>query len=244
MTLAEYKKLFFKSDKLHLNNAGLSPMLKPAQDEINYWAKRFYEDGYYSDHDYMARVDWTRQQIANLVDCDKQEIAFFQSCAGGISQFAFGIDLKKDDEIILFDQEYPSNLYPWQQACKRREAKLVMIDSSPETPVSVESVIKSITDKTRIIAVSYVQYQTGILMDLEKLSEICKQKNILFFVDAIQGLGIHPLSFKKLSIDGLVGGSYKWLNSAVGVAFLVLKKRIDSKITADLCGFRNLRILR
>lgn len=230
MNLTDYKKLFFKSEKLHLNNAGLSPIMKPAQDEINYWAKRFYEDGYYSDHDYMARVDWTRQQIASLVDCEKDQIAFFSSCAGGISQFAFGINLQPDDEIILFDQEYSSNLYPWQQACKRHDAKLVIVNSSVEKPVLVDDLIANITAKTKIIAISYVQFQTGILMDLEKLSRTCNEKGILLFVDSMQGLGIHDISFKKLNLAGLVGGSHKWLNAAVGVGFLVLRHDLIAKL--------------
>lgn len=226
MKLADYKKLFFKSEKLHLNNAGLSPMMKPALDEVNYWAKRFHEDGYYSDHDYMARVDWTRQQIVNFVDCDKDQVAFFSSCSGGISQFAFGIGLRKDDEVILFDQEYSSNLYPWQQACKKADANLVVVQSFLDKSMLVDHLISKITSKTKVITISQVQYQTGILMDLEKLSEVCREKNIHLFVDAIQGLGIHPISFRKLELAGLVGGSFKWLNGPVGVGFLVLKKEL------------------
>lgn len=230
MNLKEYKELFFRSEKLHLNNAGLSPIMKPAQEEINFWAKRFFEEGYYSDHDYMARVDWTRQQISKLVDCGKDEIAFFQSCAGGISQFAFGIDLKKDDEIILFDQEYSSNLYPWQQACKRAEAQLVVVDLDVVKLVTAEMLIAKITKKTKVIAVSAVQYQMGAMIDLEKVSAACQQNGVLLFVDAMQSLGMHTLSFKKLKIDGLVCGSHKWLNGPVGVAFLVLKKELIQKI--------------
>lgn len=236
MTLSEYKKLFFKSDRLHLNNAGLSPIMKPAQEEINYWANRFYEDGYYSDHDYMARVDWTRQQIAKLVDCDKEEIAFFPSCAGGISQFAFGINLKAAEEVILFDQEYSSNLYPWQQACKKAGAKLIVVDSDVKASVQVDDLIAVITSKTKVIAISYVQFQTGIVMDLEKLSKICQQKGILLFVDAMQAIGLHPISFKNLKLDGLVCGSHKWLNAAVGVAFLIVKKDLVLRLDPIAIG--------
>lgn len=236
MTLAEYKKLFFQSGRLHFNNAGLSPVMKPSHDEVNYWIKRFYEEGYYSDHDYMNRVAWARQQIAGFVDCDAAEISFYQSCAWGISQFAFGIGLQKNDEVILFDQEYASNLYPWQQACKRAGASLKVLDSNDDNSVFAEQIIAAITESTKVIAVSFVQFQTGAMLDLQKISQICQSKNILFFVDAIQGVGVHPISFKKLNIDGLVCGSHKWLNAPVGASFLVTKKELIAKLQPIAIG--------
>ncbi len=230
MTLAEYKSLFFASDILHFNSGGLSPISKPVFEEINHWSKAFYEVGFHSDEDYKNRMSWSRQQLANLVDCQEDEIAFFQSCAWGISQFAFGIDLKKDDEIILFDQEYASNLYPWQSACQRKNAKLIILESDCENEITVSSIENKITPSTKVIAVSSVQFQTGIMIDLEKLSKICQEKNILLFVDVTQGLGIHPISMKKLNLAGLAGASHKWLNAPVGVGFLAVKKELAVKM--------------
>ena len=236
MNLIEYKNLFFRGKHIHLNHGGLSPISKPVHDEINYWSKRFYEDGFHSDHDYKQRVEWSRSQISKLVDCEPDEIAFFQSCAWGISQFAFGCGLKKDDEVLLFDQEYSSNLYPWQSACKKADAKLVIIESGPNLEVSIKSLVEKITIKTKVITVSWVEYQTGAVFDLEKLSKICKEKNILFFVDATQGLGIHTISFKELSIDGLASASHKWLNAPVGVGFLAIKKKLALKMNPIAIG--------
>lgn len=226
MTLSEYKNLFFRGKHIHLNHAGLSPTSKPVKDEIDYWSNRYYEDGFHADADYKKRMEWSRDQIAKLIDCESEEIAFFQSCAWAISQFAFGIGLKKDDEVLLFEQEYSSNMYPWQSACEKADAKLIILESGPHLEVSIESILKKITNKTKVITVSWVEYQTGAVIDLQTLSTICQQKNIFLFVDATQALGIHQLSFKKLSIDGLACASHKWLNAAVGVGFLAIKKEL------------------
>ena len=236
MTLAEYKNLFFRGRHIHLNNAGLSPIAKPVQEEINYWAQRFYEDGYHSDFDYQSRVTWSRQQVAKLIDCEHDEIAFFQSCAWAISQFAFGIDLKKNDEVLLFEQEYSSNLYPWQAACKKAEAHLIILESGSNLQISLDQIEKKITHKTKVISVSWVEYQTGALIDLSSLSALCQKKNILLFVDATQALGIHSLSFKNLGLDGLACGSHKWLNSPVGLGFLAIKKELAIKMSPIAVG--------
>src|SRR3989344_523721 len=224
MKLTEYKKLFFDSGILQFNNGGLSPITRPVHEEIMYWSKRFHEDGFHSDHDYKNRIAWSRGQISQLVDCASDEIALFQSCAWAISQFAFGLKLKSQDEVILYDQEFASNLYPWQSACQRAQAKLVLLKSGPENEISLENIQKRITKNTRVIAISSVQFQTGMPVDLVTLSQLWKDHNILLFVDASQSLGIHPISMKKLGIAGLACGSHKWLNAPVGVGFLAIQK--------------------
>lgn len=236
MTLADYKNLFYKSDSLHFNNGGLSPISKPVHDEINYWSKRFYEDGFHSDADYKNRIEWTRQQISQLVDCEIDEIAFFQSCAWAISQFALGLDLKSSDEVLLFDQEYASNLYPWQTACQRASAKLIILESGLNHEIDLAMLQKNISARTKVIAVSSVQFQTGVQLDLEALSKLCVEKNILLFVDATQSLGIHPLSMKNLGLAGVACGSHKWLNAPVGVGFLAIKKELALKMKPIAVG--------
>ena len=208
MTLAEYKSLFFKSNILHFNNGGLSPISKPVYEEINHWTKCFYEQGFHSDAAYKKRLEWTRGQISQLIDCQPDEIAFFQSCAWAISQFAMGLNMQPNDEVLIFDQEYSSNLYPWQAACQRSKAKLIILDSGQENEVSLSLLEKSVTKQTKVISVSSVQFQTGVQLDLKKLSDLCNQKNILLFVDVTQGLGIEPLSMKQLNLAGVASGSH------------------------------------
>ncbi len=226
MKLADYKKLFLHGKHIHLNNAGLSPISLPVRQEIDYWSNRFHEDGFHSDKDYKLRMEWSRGQVAKLIDCDAGEVAFFQSCAWGITQFAFGINLKKGDEVLIFEQEYSSNLYPWQAACKKAEANLKILNSESDLQVPLEIIVRNITSRTKVITVSSVQYQTGAVFDLEALSLLCQQKNILLFVDATQSVGIHAISFKKLSLAGLACSSHKWLNAPVGVGFLAVEKEL------------------
>lgn len=226
----------FSHQKIHLNNAGLAPISRPARDKILYWGNRFYEEGFYTDQDYMNDVLFSRQKLAELIGTTKEEIAFFQSTASAVSQVCFHYPLEKNDEVIMWDQEYASHLYPWQEACKRSGAKLVLVSSEDNLNTPYERILSAVTEKTKVVAISWVQFQTGAITNLEKLGSELKKRNIFFMVDAIQGLGIFPMKMKEWGISAVVGGSHKWLVSPVGVGFLALDMTYIPKIKPHNVG--------
>lgn len=236
MTLKEYKQQFFRSELTHLNNAGLAPIPQVTRDEIQYWADRFYKEGFYTDLDYMERVDWSRLNLSKLIGCEKDEIAFFQSTAGALSQVAFMLDLKAGDEVLTWDQEYSSNLYPWQEACKRRGASLRLVPCGENLETDVLQLIANVRKNTKVIAISWVQFQTGARTPLETLSEACQKNGIFLCVDIMQGLGLHEFNFKELGVDAVAGGSHKWLTAPVGVGFLAMRRSLAQKINPLLVG--------
>lgn len=232
-----FKSNFRRNQALHhFNNAGLSPISKPAQEKIRYWADRFYEEGFWTDHDYMVDVKESRSNLAQLIGCQSNEIAFFQNTSAAISQFAFNCGLKQDDEVLMWSQEYSSHLYPWQEACKRSGATLKLVESanlSTDTNVFAEA----LTEKTRVVAFSWVQFLTGAQMsNLESFIKLCKSKGILVFVDVMQGLGILPEQIWPYGVDGIAGGSHKWLVSPVGVGFLAIRNELANQFRPQSYG--------
>lgn len=224
--IEEFKKSFYQdSERIHLNNGGLAPISKPAYEKIKYWGERFYQEGFYTDLDYVADVLHSRTSLASLIGCHHNEVAFFQSTASAVSQLAMQFPLSAGDEVITWAEEYGSHLYPWQEACKRKNAKLILASSEENLSTPVESLVKLITPKTKIIAVSWVQFLTGAKTDIQALAKITKEKNIFLFVDIIQGLGLHPFDMKKWGVDAVAGGSHKWLFSPVGVGYLALDQK-------------------
>jgi selenocysteine lyase/cysteine desulfurase len=210
-----------------LNNAGLAPISLRAKETIEYWARRFFEEGFATDHDYMEAVRQTRVSLAQLIGCDWDEIAFYQSTAGGINQVAMQMGLKAQDEVLMWDQEYSSHLYPWQQACLQSGAKLRLVESDPSTlETPTEKYLSTINDKTRVVAFSWMQFQSGSQMDYPQVIQYAKQKGIFVFVDVMQGLGIIPCDLWSLGVDAVAGGSHKWLVSPVGVGYLAIRKKL------------------
>jgi cysteine desulfurase/selenocysteine lyase len=226
ISLEQYKDQFFNSSQwVHLNNAGLAPINLRAKETLEYWSKRFFEEGFATDQDYMLAYQNTRQNLAQLIGCLSSEVSFFLNTSGGINQVAFHIDLKPGDEILMWDQEYPSHLYPWQQAALLSGAKLKIVESDKKTwATPTELYLKSISNRTRVLAFSWMQYQSGAMMDWAFVIREAQKRGIFVFVDAMQGLGILPFELWSLGVDALVGGSHKWLTSPVGAGYLALKK--------------------
>lgn len=220
----------------HLNNAGLAPISIDARDKIQYWAQRFYEEGFWTDTDYMADVASARVALATLIGCQKDEIAWFQSAAGGINQFAFGIQLQPGDEVVMWDQEYSSHLYPWKEACDSSLAILKVLKSEDNLETPTEKYIASLSEKTKVAAFSWVQFSSGARMDVEEVIKECKRRGIIVFVDIAQGLGIHPCDIWKWGADAVAGGSHKWLVSAVGVGYLAIRKELALRMKPRFIG--------
>ncbi|HEY1079895.1 MAG TPA: aminotransferase class V-fold PLP-dependent enzyme [Bdellovibrio sp.] len=236
-TLRHFQDQFAQGQGLiHLNNAGLSPICRPAHDKVKYWAERFYNEGFWTDKDYMANVYESRQALARLIGCAPSEIAWFQSAAGGINQFAFGIGLNAGDEVLMWDQEYSSHLYPWKAACDQTGAVLKVLKSESHLETPTEKYLEALTSKTKVAAFSWVQFSSGARMDTEHVIKECKKRGILVFVDIAQGLGIHECKLWDWGVDGVAGGSHKWLVSPVGVGYLAIRQSLALKLKPRTIG--------
>jgi selenocysteine lyase/cysteine desulfurase len=223
-------------DLVHLNNAGQTPICQPALGTIEKWARRFYEEGAHVYPALVKEMTVARAEIAAFLGCHAEEIAFFQSAAGAISQVAFGFDFKPGDEIIVWEQEYPTNLYPWNEAARRSGARLVVAKTELDFSTPVATLARLITPRTRLIASSWVQFRTGAILDLEALNVLARPKGIFTCIDIIQGAGLLPFDFNASGIDAACGGSHKWMTGAHGAGFLALRQEHLERLTPLMFG--------
>ena len=233
--LAELCAPFADGALVHLNNAGVAPMSTRAERALTDLAAVMRE-GSHGIPRTLQRYEAARATTARLVGCDADDVAFFQTCAAAISQVAFGFPLQAGENIVLLDQEYPSNFYPWHRAAERAGAAVVVVPSGPDWTIDHDQLIASITSKTRVVAVSFVQFQTGAVVDLERLVEAAHKAGAIVVVDAIQGLGVLPFSMRDLGVDAVCGGSHKWLLGPLGHGFLALSPALRAHLTPILQG--------
>lgn len=233
--LGELRAPLAGTDKLHLNNAGVSPMTRRARDA----GARLLDvmlEGSLGIPALLAEVEGARATFARLVGCARDDLAFFQTCASAISQAALGFPFRAGDEIVLVDQEYPSNAYPWYRAAERAGARVVVVPSETDFRVDLGRVLAAIGPRTRVVAVSWVQFSTGAVLDLRALADAAHAQGAWLVVDAIQGLGVIPFDMAATGADAVCGGTQKWLLGPVGHGFLALAPGRARELTPLMHG--------
>jgi selenocysteine lyase/cysteine desulfurase len=209
---------------IHLNNAGMNLPVESAKATMRAWIDRVAAEGAHSAPEYERTSDRARASLARWIGCKPTELAFFQCTSGAVSHVAFGLDLQPGDEVLTWDQEYPSNSLPWKIATERAKGKLVTVASGKNLSTPVENLLNAITARTKVIAISWVQFQTGSITDLRRLTAETRARNIWTVVDVIQGLGQLPFDFASVSVDAVCGGSHKWMRAFWGAGFLAVRE--------------------
>lgn len=221
---------------LHFNHAGQSLLSKPAYDQLLFCAQLFLTEGALSWPQLAPVLERAKHNLAQFLGAKPQELAYFQSAAGAISQIALGFPFQAGDEILVWDQEYPSNFYPWIRAAEKAKAQIIQVPSGPDLSTPVEAMLERITPRTRMIATSWVQYKTGATLDLKRLTDQTRPQGIFVCADIIQGAGVRPFNFHESGVDAACGGSHKWMVAGHGAGYLLLREEHFEKISPVMFG--------
>ena len=235
-SLTEYKNEFKERVGIHFNNAGAAPVSRSVAERIVSTTTRLQFEGSRVDPEWIPQFRQVRERLADFIGADASEVAFIQNAASALSTAALGFPLKPGDGVITVDQEYASNFYPWKVACDRSGAKLTVVRSEADHTLSLEKLKSAIVPGVKLVGVSWVQFQTGAIVDLKALGEHCHSVGAYLVVDAIQGIGQLPFSFRDLPVDFVAGGAHKWLCSLHGQGFFAAKKDFLQKLQPLLVG--------
>ena len=186
------------------------------------------------DMDEMRRQ--ARPQVAELINADADDIALVESTTHGLSLVASAIPLNRGDRIIICDLEFLEVAVPWMQ---KREECGIEIDSVPNRngQILVEDIEAVMNPRTRVVAISSVQWSNGYLCDLKALSRLCRERSIFLVVDAVQQIGAIPFDVHKTSVDAIACGGHKWLMAPFGCGFLYLSKEFRAQVKHPLAGY-------
>ncbi len=183
----------------------------------------------------FRKLDEIRVLIADMIRANPEEIAFATNTSYGLNVAAWGLDLKPGDKILLSDVEFPGNTYPWNNL----KQKGVIIEFVPNRNrcFDMDNFVKTIDSRTKVLALSFVQFFNGFKNDLKTIGEICEEKDIFFVVDGIQGIGCLNVDVKECKIDLLACGGQKWLLSSLGTGFFYLSSQAKRKIKPSFFGW-------
>jgi cysteine desulfurase / selenocysteine lyase len=221
---------------IHLNNAGVGPLTQGAQEAIYEMAMLQGRKGFGAVPQMVEAYEATRDVYGQLVGVPGTHVSMMQTCAAAISQVAFGISYEPGDEILLCDQEYPSNAYPWFEAARRYNVEARVISSEDNLDLLLEKLLVAMTPKTKVVALSWVQYQSGTCSDLQTIKKKCEEMDAWLVVDAIQGLGMIPFPHDKVMPDAICSATHKWTLGPLGHGFLILSQERREALTPIMHG--------
>jgi selenocysteine lyase/cysteine desulfurase len=218
---------------IHMNHAGVSPMsLRVAaavEQVVEASVNRPYPAGWA--HDAADRV---RGLVAELINASPDSIALTRSTAHGISLLAQGLDWKQGDNVVGAHGEYPANVYPWMaQAAKGVELRQVQPHGGRISPDQVFSLVDA---RTRVVALSHVEFWNGFRVDVEAIGAECRRRGILFAVDVMQSVGALRVDVARMPIDFCAAGAGKWLLGPPGIGFCFCVPELLERLQPPIVG--------
>ena len=233
----ELRALFPVTDgSVYLNHAAVSPPPTPTIQAVKAQLDDVSRNGSVNYRNWVATKERARKLAADMIGARPEQLAFMRNTSDGLSTVANGLRWHAGDNVVTFRNEFPSNIYPW---LRLREAFGVELRICEEHDgrVEIEELIDLIDDRTRVIAISQVQYASGFRADLERLGRAARAVDALLVVDVIQAMGVTPTNVEAELIDVAAGACHKWLLTPEGVGLLYLSDRARERIEPTLVGW-------
>ena len=221
--------------QIFVAHAGVTPLPKCAADAMISHIRRSCED-HQEFGEVLRDIDRTRKVCADLIGADKSEIALLGPTSLGLSLFANGVTWRAGDEVVCYQDDYPSNVYPWMalasQGVKIRHLR-------PEKPgrITPELVERELSSRTRLVALASCHYLSGWRIDVDAIGALLHERGVLFSVDAIQTLGAFPFSARF--VDFLSADAHKWMLGPMAIGIVYVAKRNFELCRPTLLGSWN-----
>ena len=193
---------------------------------------------------YAGALTGFRQTVADLLRSAPDDIAYVSNTAEGIGLIANGNPFEPGDQVVSYVHEFPSNHYPWvlQRARGVELVLLADVDSGSDVAEghprgwSIEEIERRTTDRTRVIALSHVQFASGYAADLKELGDLCRDRDIDLVIDAAQSLGVLPVYPEEYGIAAVVSAAWKWLLASRGAGLAYMSAEFRHKLRTTMAG--------
>jgi selenocysteine lyase/cysteine desulfurase len=206
-----------------LDHAAVAPLPAPAVAALHEYAASLSAHGIAAYREWAARIAHVRGRAAALINApDVSDVYFVPNTTFGIGVVAEGYPWRSGDNVVLAAEEYPANQYAWMNLAHRGvEVRTV---PSRGNRIAVDDVRAAMDGRTRVLTASAVQFASGFRNDLAALGELCRSRDVFFFVDAIQALGVFPVDVRAVPIDALAADGHKWLLGPEGAGIGYIRR--------------------
>ena len=171
--------------------------------------------------------------VGQMLCVDTTSVNFYQLCSAAV-------DARSDRKTVITDTaNFPTDRYILEGICKQRGLKLVVIDDDDgEEFISPEMLAAVLNDDVALVSLSVIQYRSGVLHDVAKLTQLARDAGALFVWDASHAVGVVPMQYDRDKVDLAVGCTYKYGNSGPGSpAWLYVSHRVQSELNVPIQGW-------
>ncbi len=218
---------------IHMNHAGVSPMSERGRAAIEQLVEGILNRPY-RDHQSQDEADRVRELVGRLIGASPDSITLTRSTSHGLSLLAQGLDWSAGDNVVGAEGEYPANIYPWMALERRgvefRRARPV------DGRITPEAVLTLADARTRVIALSHVEFWNGFRLDIKAIGAECRRRGIVFAVDVMQSAGALRVDVERMSIDCCAAGAGKWLMGPPGVGFAYFSPELLERVWPPVVG--------
>lgn len=222
---------------IYLNHAAVAPWPRRTAEAVQKFAQENMRSGAANYGAWQQVENDLRVQCARVINAAAPaDIAFLKNTSEALSVVAHGFPWVNGDNVVIADEEFPSNRIVWESLRPTGvEVRVISLRAGPDPE---RALIEASDRRTRLISVSSIQYASGLRVDLSKLGALCRRRNIAFCVDAIQGLGAYPHDVTAMGIDFLMADAHKWLLGPEGIAVFYCRPEWRERLILRQYGWR------
>jgi cysteine desulfurase/selenocysteine lyase len=222
--------------KIFLAHAGVCPLPSRVARAMNDCAN----EGMLGDQEafVLHRLEDTRKAGAKLLNCQPEEVSLVGPTSLGLSMVASGLNFRKGNNVLIYHDDYPSNVYPWM-ALAERGVKVRLLNIRNLGAIRKIDVMGQVDEDTKLVALASNHFISGHRIEHDAIGKFLRERGILFCLDAIQTLGAFPTEVEH--VDFLAADSHKWLLGPCGAGVFYVKRDLHDKLNPPIHGWHNVR---
>ena len=186
----------------------------------------------------LHRLDDARKLGSQLLNCQPDELALVGPTSLGLSLVASGLNFRKGDNILIYHDDYPSNVYPWM-ALAARGVEVRLLNLKNFGAIRAIDVMGQVDENTKLAALASCHFISGFRIEISAIGKFLRERGILFCLDAIQTLGAFPTTVEH--VDFLAADAHKWLLGPCGAGILYVRRELQEKLNPPVYGWHNVR---
>ncbi|HOX55537.1 MAG TPA: aminotransferase class V-fold PLP-dependent enzyme [Candidatus Paceibacterota bacterium] len=224
-------------DKIFLAHAGDCPLPRRVAEAVADYARQA-TTGDQEKFVYPAILERGRKAAAQLLNCRSDEVAFVGPTSLALSFLASGLKLRRGDNILIYFEDYPSNVYPWM-ALADQGVEVRLMNTRGLGVIRTKDVTGQVDENTRLVALASCHFISGYRIDFQAIGKYLRERHILFCLDAIQTLGAFPTTVEQ--VDLLAADAHKWLLGPCGAGVMYVRGSVQERINPPIYGWNNVR---